>query len=353
MKVVYSPDHARHDTPIVTWVGVQIEGDEPPERVEIICERLAALGHEVVEAVTHDDTILHRVHDPAMVAYMRTAHEEWQRAGYPDEPGQPNVTAYAFPLEKMLHGLPLRQPRSRAARAGVWAMDTTTPIGHGTFEGARAAVDMAQTAAELVLSGEPAVYAACRPPGHHAGRGFFGGSCYLNNAAVAAETLVAGGARQVAIVDIDAHHGNGTQEIFWERGDVFYGSVHADPAEGWFPHFVGFADEKGEGAGEGCNLNVPVAPGSGDAEWLAALGRVVHAVAVFDPEMVVVSLGVDAAASDENSPTLVTEHGYASAGALIAGLGRPAVFVQEGGYDLRTIGGLVASVLTGFEEGSI
>jgi acetoin utilization deacetylase AcuC-like enzyme len=353
MKVVYSPEHARHNTPVVTWVGVQIDGDEPPERIEIICEALSALGHEVVEAVKHDDAILHRVHDPEMLEYMRTALQRWQESGYPEDPGQPNVTAYAFPLEKVLHGLPLRQPRSRAALAGVWAMDTTTPIGPGTFEGARAAVDMAQTAAELALSGEPAVYAACRPPGHHAGRGFFGGSCYLNNASVAAETLIVGGARRVAIIDLDAHHGNGTQEIFWRRGDVFYGSVHADPAEGWFPHFVGFADETGAGDGAGKNLNMPIAPGSGDTEWLDAVNRVVDTVGEFEPEMMVVSLGVDAAVSDENSPTLVTEHGYSSAGALVAGLNRPTVFVQEGGYDLRTIGGLVSATLTGFEEGSI
>jgi acetoin utilization deacetylase AcuC-like enzyme len=228
-------------------------------------------------------------------------------------------------------------------------MDTTTPIGPGTYLGARAAVDMAQTAAELAVTGEPAVYAACRPPGHHAGRGFFGGSCYLNNAAVAVETLIAGGVGKVGIVDIDAHHGNGTQEIFWRRGDVFYGSVHADPGEGWFPHFVGFADERGEGDGLGKNLNVPVAPGSGDPEWLVALSQVVNAVADFDPEMVVVSLGVDAAVSDENSPTLITQQGYSSAGELIAGLNRPTVFIQEGGYDLTTIGGLVAATLDGFQ----
>jgi acetoin utilization deacetylase AcuC-like enzyme len=231
-------------------------------------------------------------------------------------------------------------------------MDTTTPIGPGTFEGARAAVDMAQTAAEIALSGEGAVYAACRPPGHHAGRGFFGGSCYLNNAAVAAETLIAGGVGNVAIVDLDAHHGNGTQEIFWRRGDVFYGSVHADPAQGWFPHFLGFADETGAGEGKGRNLNIPIAPGSGDPEWLDAVERLIDAVTSYDPVMVVVSLGVDAAASDENSPTLVTTDGYASAGAAIAAIGRPTVFVQEGGYDLTTIGGLVSATLNGFEGGS-
>jgi acetoin utilization deacetylase AcuC-like enzyme len=351
VKVVYSPDHALHDTPTGTWVGVQIDGDEAPERIEIIRHTLAEAGHPVVSSVTHDETILHQVHDPEMVRYMAGAVDAWYQAGYQDEVGQTQVTAYAFPLAKMLGGRPLRLPRSRAALAGVWATDTMTQIGPGTYEGARAAIDMAQTAAELVLGGEPSAYAACRPPGHHAGRDFFGGSCYLNNAAVAAETLGVGGAGRVAIIDLDAHHGNGTQEIFYRRGDVFYGSVHVDPGEGWFPHFVGFADETGADEGEGANLNLPMRPGADDPEWLAGVDRVVESVARFGPEAVVVSLGVDAGASDENSPLLVTEDGYRGAGARIAGLATPTVFIQEGGYDLDTIGGLVAAAITGFEEG--
>jgi acetoin utilization deacetylase AcuC-like enzyme len=284
-----------------------------------------------------------------MVDYMAGAIEAWYRAGYQDEVGQSQVAAYAFPLAKMLNGRPLRLPRSRAALAGVWAMDTMTQIGPGTYEGARAAVDMAQTAAELVDAGDRACYAACRPPGHHAGRDFFGGSCYLNNAAVAVETLVAAGAGWVAVIDLDAHHGNGTQEIFYRRGDVFYGSVHVDPGEGWFPHFVGFAGETGADDGGGLNLNIPMAPGGGDEEWLAGVDRLVASVDAFGPEAIVVSLGVDAGASDLNSPLLVTEAGFRRAGAMIGTLGKPTVFVQEGGYDLATIGGLVAATLSGFE----
>lgn len=349
MKIVYSPSHASHDIRTATWVGVPIAADEVPERVEVVCRVLEGHGHEVVPVVSHDDVILHRVHDPAMIEYMATAVEVWIQAGYDREPGQPQVTAYAFPLEKVLGGRPLRLPRSPAALAGVWAMDTMTPIGDGTFEGARAAVDMAQTAANLVVGGEPAVYAAARPPGHHAGRDFFGGSCYLNNAAVAVETLLAGGSARVAVVDLDAHHGNGTQEIFYHRGDVLYASVHVDPGEGWFPHFVGFADETGAGDGDGANLNLPLPPGSGDDPWLAAVDRVIDAVAVFAPDAVVVSLGVDAGASDVNSPLEVTDHGFRRAGVRLGGLGTPTVFVQEGGYDLTTIGGLVAATLAGFE----
>jgi acetoin utilization deacetylase AcuC-like enzyme len=286
-----------------------------------------------------------------MVAYMATAHASWLEAGYPEEVGQDQVTAYAFPHPDLLRGAPLRRPRSRAATAGVWAMDTMTPIGRGTFEAARGAIDAALTAADLVATGERAAYAACRPPGHHAGRRFFGGSCYLNNAAAAAEALVIAG-HAVAIVDLDAHHGNGTQEIFYDRGDVFYGSIHVDPGEGWFPHWVGFADETGVADGEGANLNVPLAPGDGDSQWLRGLGEVIDAVEGFQPHALVVSLGVDAGVTDENSPLLVTDAGYGEAGAMIADLNLPTVFVQEGGYDLTTLAGLVLAALDGFERRS-
>jgi acetoin utilization deacetylase AcuC-like enzyme len=227
-------------------------------------------------------------------------------------------------------------------------MDTTSLISAGTYDAARAAVDAAVTAADLVLQGAPAAYAAVRPPGHHAGPAFFGGSCYLNNAAAAAQLLRGGGVGRVGIVDIDAHQGNGTQEIFWDRADVVYTSVHVDPGAGWFPHLVGFADEIGGGDGEGATVNAPLPPGTGDGEWLAALTGLIDAVRGVDA--IVVSLGVDAAAGDPESPLEISASGFAAAGGLLAGLGVPAVFVQEGGYDLATLGGLVLAVLEGFEQ---
>jgi acetoin utilization deacetylase AcuC-like enzyme len=208
-------------------------------------------------------------------------------------------------------------------------------------------VHCAVTAADLVVDGVPAAYAAVRPPGHHAGPAFFGGSCYLNNAAAAAQRMRDRGVARVAIVDIDAHQGNGTQEIFWDRPDVIYASVHVDPGAGWFPHLVGFADEVGGGDGEGATFNAPLAPGTGDTEWLNALQRLVDAVSGVDA--LVVSLGVDAAAGDPESPLQVTATGFRAAGELLAGLEVPTAFVQEGGYDLPTLGPLVLEVLQGFE----
>jgi len=348
--VVYAEGHRLHTTDVGTWVGLAVPSLEGPDRIEVVRRTLEELGHDVVPAAAHDDTVLETVHDPQMVRYMETAHEQWLEAGYDVEPGQPNVVGYAFPTPSFLGDLPLTMPKSAAARAGVYAMDTMTQIGPGTFRGARAAVDAAQTAADMVVSGHRSAYAACRPPGHHAGRAFFGGSCYLNNAAVAATVL--GGLDTVTIVDLDAHHGNGTQEIFYRRGDVGYGSVHVDPAAGWFPHFVGHSTEVGLEGGRGANLNIPLPPGSGDGPWLDGVDRLLEFARKAGSQALVVSLGVDAAAEDPESPLRITESGYLEAGKRIASLDLPTVFVQEGGYVLETIGGLVAAALGGFDASS-
>ncbi len=216
----------------------------------------------------------------------------------------------------------------------------------------RAAVDAALTAADLVLEGAPTAYACCRPPGHHVTRSAYGGSCYLNNSAIAAQYLRERGASRVAVLDIDGHHGNGAQAIFWERDDVLTASVHVDPAHGWFPHFLGHADERGGGAGEGANLNVALAPGSGDDEWLAAVDRIVELARERGSEAVVVPLGVDAGVGDPNAPLAVTESRFREAGRRLGALRLPTVLVQEGGYVLDTIGRLVRATLEGFEEGA-
>lgn len=348
--MVYSPKHVLHAADTGTWVGVTIPSEEVPARIESVVSVLRSAGYEILPTTSHDDRVLMSVHDPEMVDYMRGAYEAWKAWGYLDDPGQPQVAAYAFPTERFLGRNQFRRPKSPGALAGVYAMDTMTQIGDGTFEGARSAVDTAQTAALLVAEGRRSAYAACRPPGHHAGSAYFGGSCYLNNAAVAAQTLRDAGFERVSVIDIDAHHGNGTQEIFYERPDVTYGSVHVDPAEGWFPHFMGHADEFGYGPGMQANLNMPIRPGAGDEVWLESLDSLVEFTRSAGSSALVVSLGVDAAASDPESPLEITETGYSEAGKRIASLNLPTVFVQEGGYDLSTIGGLVKSTLQGFDN---
>ena len=213
---------------------------------------------------------------------------------------------------------------------------------------ARAAVDAALTAADLVAGGDTQRVrtVAARLAITSAGR--FGGSCYLNNAAVAASALRGSGHDKVAVVDVDAHHGNGTQAVFYDRADVLYASVHVDPGAGWFPHYVGFAEETGRGPGQGTNVNLPLAPGSGDPTWLEGVEQLVEAVSAHGSQALVVSLGVDAAADDPESPLKVTRDGYAATGAHLAALGLPTVLVQEGGYHLPTLGALVVAVLGAF-----
>jgi acetoin utilization deacetylase AcuC-like enzyme len=346
IPVVWSPETRRHEPMREIWVGVPTEGTEVPERVDRILDALS--GHDLVEATAYDDEVLHRVHDPAFVDHLRTIHAEWMSGPYADLVGQDRVVPYVFPTPAMTQGMTPTTAAATHGRAGQFGYDTMTLVGPGTWEAARSAVDCALTAADLVAAGAPTAYALCRPPGHHATRDGYGGSCYLNNTAVAAQALRDVGHATVAVVDLDAHHGNGTQAIFWERGDVRYGSLHVDPAAGWFPHFFGHAHETGAGDGVGATRNRPLAEGTGDGLWLEA----VRDLAAFaeGADALVVSLGVDAAADDPESPLQVTADGYAAAGGLLGSLGLPSVVVQEGGYHLDTIGGLVAAYLDGHAD---
>ncbi len=348
MPLVWSDDCLRHDPEGEVFVGVRTAGSEVVARVERIRDTLLAVGARLVAAHAHGDEELHAVHDAALVDYLRGAWAAWETSGLRDDPGQDRVVPYVFPHR----GLGARRaPTATWARAGWFAYDTMTVIGPGTWPAARAAVDCALTAVDLVAAGERAAYACVRPPGHHACRDCFGGSCYLNNAAVAAVALLERLGAPVAVVDVDAHHANGTQELFYDRADVVVASVHVDPGAGWFPHFLGFADETGSGSGAGANLNLPVAPGAGDGEWLAAVAEAAAAARARDARGLVVSLGVDAAAGDPESPLRVSEDGYREAGRILGALELPTVLVQEGGYDLGTIGSLVRETLLGFEAG--
>ena len=348
LVAVWSDGYLAHDARWLVWAGMRLDGDEEAERAEILRAELERAGVEMLPAQEHGREPIEAVHRSEMIDYLEDAYQGWVDAGYTEEPGSDRVVPYAFPHPGAFGAYPTREPKSRAAMAGVYCMDTATTIGPGTYRGARAAVDGALTAAGLVRDGAPAVYAPVRPPGHHAGTSYFGGSCYLNNVAIAAHWLSKQGGAPVAIVDIDAHHGNGTQEIFYERSDVHYLSIHVDPGEGWFPHWCGFADETGAGAGERANLNIPLAPGSGDTEYLAALDQVCARVAELEPEFLVISLGVDSGASDPESPLKVSNDGFREIGKRLAALSTPTLLIQEGGYDLRALGPDVMAVLEAF-----
>jgi acetoin utilization deacetylase AcuC-like enzyme len=350
MPLVWSNHHRLHEPGGEIWVGVRTPGTELPERAERIRAAVEAAGAPVVEAEDAPDDVALRFHDPALVAWLRDAWDLWEEAGLGEDPGQNRVVPYLFAHPGLIGGVPLIDPAATTARAGRFAFDTMTLIGPGTWQAARGAVDVALTAVDLVTAGAPAAYACCRPPGHHATAGAYGGSCYLNNAAAAAGALRDRVGGPVAVLDIDAHHGNGAQSIFWSDPGVATGSVHVDPGAGWFPHFLGFASERGGGDGAGANLNLPLSPGAGDGPWLEAVESLCGFAREAGARALVVALGVDAAAADPESPLDVTADGYRAAGLLLGGLGLPTVVVQEGGYDLATIGELVVATLEGLDS---
>jgi acetoin utilization deacetylase AcuC-like enzyme len=348
MPVVWSDDHRLHDPGGETWLGLEIPANEIPERAERIRAALGGEGAPLVEARRQPDDAVTAVHDPGLVGHLARAWADWREASLDVDPGQDRVVPYLFPHPGLFSGQTVHTASSITARAGQFGYDTLTAIGPGTWEAARGAVDAAVTAAELVADGAPAAYACTRPPGHHVTRSCFGGSCYLNNTAAAAARLRAGGHDPVTVIDIDAHHGNGTQAIFWDDASVLTGSVHVDPGEGWFPHYLGFDDERGAADS---NRNILMAPGAGDRPWIAAVEELAGWAAASGAQALVVALGVDAAGGDPESPLEVTARGFRAAGAALGALGLPTVVVQEGGYDLDTLGELVGEVLTGIEEG--
>jgi acetoin utilization deacetylase AcuC-like enzyme len=348
--LVWSEATRRHAPRGEVWVGVRTPGTEVPARVERIREALEAEGARRVEVEPAEPDALLVVHDSELLDYLSGAWELWEASGLTGDPGQDRIVPYLFPHPALLGELPLCDPAAPAARAGRFSYDTMTLIGPGTWEAALGAAGAALGAAGLVEQGEPAAYACCRPPGHHATRGALGGSCYLNNSAAAAARLLDSGRGPVAVIDIDAHHGNGTQSIFYSDPHVLTGSVHVDPGAGWFPHYLGFAGEAGAGEGEGANRNLPLAPGAGDDHWLGAVGELADWASEGGARSLVVALGVDAAAGDPESPLEVSSDGYREAGRILGALELPTVLVQEGGYDLETIGGLVMETLRGFEQ---
>ena len=269
-----------HDPQAEIWLGVRPRAPRSPQRVTVIESALRDLGHDVVPAHEFDDAWLTNVHSAELIDHLATVWDRWVADGYPDL-GAQRVVPYLFPSAELLHGLSPRLPTALHAQVGTFCYDTMTLIGPGSWRAIRAATARRPYRGGPRRSGAPAAYALTRPPGHHATRSSYGGSCYLNNTAIAAQALREAAFERVAVIDVDAHHGNGTQAIFYERSDVFTASVHVDPGAGWFPHHVGFADETGRATGLGANLNVPLAPGAGDEVWLSAVERAADAAGEF------------------------------------------------------------------------
>jgi acetoin utilization deacetylase AcuC-like enzyme len=334
MRSFYSPRQSAHAPAVELHNGAFEPFAEHPGRVRSILE---ALG-PTEEPRDHGEAPLLRVHPRDYLDFLKSAFSDWRAAGRPGD-----AAGYAWPVVRRR---PLALDRIDA-RLGRFSYDASTPVAEHTYESAYWSAQTALGALEAVLAGERTAFALCRPPGHHCGADYMGGYCYLNSAAVAAEAAIAAGRRRVAILDVDYHHGNGTQDIFYGRGDVFFASIHADPATD-YPFFWGFSDETGEGEGEAATLNLPLPRGTGLAAYEPALDRALEAAASFVPDLLVCSYGADTYAGDPISHFEIGTDDYAKIARRIADLGVPTLVVMEGGYAVDRLGANVASFLSGF-----
>jgi acetoin utilization deacetylase AcuC-like enzyme len=328
-KVVVTEAHRLHHVRERGYV-------ERPVRVDRILQAITALpGIEVCPVTEHGEQPILAVHDADYVRYFERVCSKLK----PDDAVYP----YVFPIRKRE-----RQPLDEEVRAGYYCIDKFTPLTQNAYVAARAAVDCALSGADLIERGERLVYAICRPPGHHAERGVYGGFCYFANAGIAAHALSARG--KVAVLDIDFHHGNGTQDIFYDRADVLTLSIHGDPSYA-YPYFAGFADERGEGAGEGYNHNFPLPENVRDDDYLRVLEQALSLIEQFAPHCLVLSVGLDIAKGDPTGAWAITPDGFERIGGAIAALGLPTLAVQEGGYDTRVLGRNARHFLEGLQRG--
>jgi acetoin utilization deacetylase AcuC-like enzyme len=346
---VFASERHRHHDPEQEIESSALQAPfEHPGRADAIRAALAAdRRFTISEPPATGTDVIEAVHDPGLVRFLATAWDEYQREIGPTHDVVPDV--FAMPGLREGMGAPV-EPAPVAARLGWWCFETTTPLTSGTYTAARSAVDSGLAATDAVLGGAPLAYGLCRPPGHHAATSLYGGYCFFNNAAIAAVHAVDRSHGRVAVLDVDYHHGNGTQQIFYERDDVAFVSLHGDPARA-YPYLTGHADETGAGRGRGSTTNIPLAAGTGDDAYLAALERAVDALDAFAPELVVVSLGVDAFVGDPMGDLAVTTEGFGRMGRAVAALGRPLVVVQEGGYADDALGANVTAWLRGAAGG--
>ena len=341
MKAVFDPAQKAHHPKRFLVSGAWQPSPETPERAEIFLSALDELGLAVETPPDSGLGAIAAVHDERYLAFLQGIYPRWCRIeGAPDEV-VPNVHPVARRGEAAGG-----YPASAVGQVGYHVMDGAAPINAETWTSAYACTQSAVRAADLVLGGEALAYALCRPPGHHATADMAGGFCFLNNAAIAAQRLRTRHQR-VAVLDVDVHHGNGTQQIFYGRGDVLTVSLHADPVR-FYPFFWGYAAETGEGEGEGCNLNLPLPRGTADEAYLATLDAALERIADFAPGALVVALGLDAHESDPFKGLAITTAGFARITERIAALELPSVIVQEGGYVSEALGPNLVSALRGF-----
>jgi acetoin utilization deacetylase AcuC-like enzyme len=341
MLTVFTEDHRFQDGKFELIDGQLLPPFERPQRAEMIIERVRDVGlGDVIGPTEFGLEPVRRVHSDEFIAFLRTAHGEWRKV---------HGDTDALPLTWPSRGFRHIEPESIDGRLSYYSFDAGTPITSGTWRAITAAANVAVTGAQRINDGARAAFSLCRPPGHHAARDLYAGYCFFNNAAVAAQWFLDQGAARVAVLDVDYHHGNGTQMIFYDRADVLFVSLHGHPAQE-YPFFLGYEDETGAGAGEGYNVNLPMRWGTTWETYGEALEIAIARVGDYGPEVLVVSLGVDTFERDPISHFKLKGENYPEIGRRIAGLGLSTLFIMEGGYAVEEIGINAVGVLSGFEE---
>ena len=337
MKAYFADEQRRHDPKSFLSSGAPKPNPEVPERVERLLAGAKAAGCSVERPRSYGLGPIAAIHTPEYIEFLQHIYERWQRIEGASAEVIPNI----HPIARSGS-----YPASAVGQAGYHMADTSCPISAETYDSSCWSAWTAIAAAEAVEAGASSAYALCRPPGHHAFADVAGGFCFFNNSAIAAQRLRKQ-ADRVAILDVDLHHGNGTQGVFYRRADVLTVSIHADPVR-FYPFFWGYADERGEGAGLGSNYNLPLARKSGDDVFLEALGASISRIEAFAPDALVVALGLDAFEGDPFGGLSVSTPGFARIGEAIARLSLPTVIVQEGGYLCDALSDNLVSFLTGF-----
>ena len=344
MLVYHNPLHQGHAPAHEFFRGERVPCFESPARADHVEAGLRARGCALLAPDVDSTPVLRQIHSERYLKFLEGAWHQWLALA-PD-----NASVQPFPSVWPVRTLRSDfEPDNFIARLGLYSMDNGTPLASGTWAAAKAGADAAASAATRVAAGERAVFCCTRPPGHHAGHDFMGGYCFINNAAVAAQALRNQGASRVAVLDVDYHHGNGTQSIFYRRGDVLFASIHGDPRTE-YPFFLGHADETGEGEGSGCNLNLPLPAGTTAAVWFEALELACIRIAGFGADALVVSLGLDTYEGDPISRFALAPADFCRMGARLAKLNLPTVLVLEGGYAAAELGTNAVRVLDGFEQ---
>ncbi len=345
MITFYNHSHTLHQGKMEMFRGQMVPCFEVPARADHVLSELVARKLGTITAPKHfAPSVLAGIHDAGYLKFLQHAWDDWVAM----DPS--NKDHDALPSVWPNHGLRSDVlPDNFAARMGRYAFDTGSPLTSGTWAAAVEGAYCALSAAHAVCDGAHAAFSLSRPPGHHAGTDFFGGYCFLNNAALAAQAMRDRGLERVAILDIDYHHGNGTQQIFYARSDVFFASIHGDPRTE-YPFFLGHADETGAGVGAGFNLNLPLSRGTGFSVWRVALKHALREVQGFGPQALIVSLGLDTFEGDPISGFKLRSGDYFAVGEDLATANLPTVFVFEGGYAVAQLGVNAANVIEGFER---